>query len=1129
MKFFGKFILSITLTFFLLGSLFSPLFLTAAAGAPEDKAGLAPGHATLSALTPAASHIPFDGAAWMDRLNDELPLNSFDIPASRNAGAQYLLAPLAGSGQCQNTSIAQQLQDGTRALDLRVNNDKNAGMRIVTGVLDCYADSSCSSYLTLDGVLGSIYGFLQDNPSETVIVQITEEGSSTAASGDFSSTLLGSHVQQASPYWYTGAAVPTLADARGKIVLLRQYQSPTGEGIDPADWGTQNWMDFATPARCQAIAEGNHFLSKLVKGAQAETSLAHTLGIAVPANEGMADTLRVTFEGRGERQTLDIPFVPGSAQPTAALPKNLLYADTPYAVTACLVDGGGSRQSNILEYHFTTGRPKPALSFARCVKEGDTVTTADVTVDMPYKYSRIEYAVLDKNKSAIASSPASLFSVDRGTLVMGDSYYGQVTVWGPGDSFSVKLIGGPVPLDYDVLNLPVLSLSPGAVTYSSISVTWDMGAQASPVERFRLRCVGGGKTYEQAVAGAVSGYTFQGLQPGIAYDITVTAELDGVTATDSIAGLITNPLPNFYIDPTIGYAPDALLPVPLGAHFSSSPTVDESQITYTWYERAFGSTDAFALIPGAPDTSFIDYIAGSTSKEVQCVASWDDGTSSGEATSNIAIVCTPPATPVGVQATGSTSDSITLQWVLSADAQQYRVAYVSSDGADVGQLLVPIPGFGIAASVEITGLRPGTQYDFSIYGVGLGPEGARLESNTATFSASTLAPAREPLNPAIGRSPAGPGPFAGEITFEAQADSPDAGIFTYQWQLADGNGAFGDIAGETAAQLKLTPDAATIGKLVRCAITNTSYGTTAVAFTPAARVNAMAPPVTVLNAATAGPMGAVAAEVTWQNPALFGDYRVVFTPAPGSPATAQTVARILPGSGAAGDTMSCLVSALVPGVTYGVRVENLFPDPDGQGYLPADTGGSATTNVTMLAGAEKPAILETTGSLTVNDGDRVDLHATTTAPAAGATRYRWLRLPPAPNTLALSTLAEGGYTGTQTLHTSLIARLQNDGEAYLFEAVNVHNGDNRVAHGDPAGIHVVRPSDKPDPVTPDPDKPDPVKPDPDKPGPDKKPISGEVPAPGDTAPWPFFITLGALTAAALLVLIRMRNVARRGT
>lgn len=159
-------------------------------------------------------------AAWMKSLSDGTSLSRISLPGTHDSGATLSL--LDSAGKCQDTSIAEQLNFGARFLDIRL---KSVGdqLSLYHGFID--------QELTFSKVLAECYDFLTRNPSETIIMSVQEETKSSNSTKSFETLLNEAIAPKKDDYWLTSNSVPTLGQARGKIVLLSRYTDPT-MGID---------------------------------------------------------------------------------------------------------------------------------------------------------------------------------------------------------------------------------------------------------------------------------------------------------------------------------------------------------------------------------------------------------------------------------------------------------------------------------------------------------------------------------------------------------------------------------------------------------------------------------------------------------------------------------------------------------------------------------------------------------------------------------------------------------------------------------------------------------------------------------------------------------------------------------
>ncbi len=124
------------------------------------------------------------GNDWMRDLDGKRRLSELSIPGTHNAGAT--LEPIPGTACCQSLSIAEQLAAGVRFLDIRCRH-LNDSFSIYHGIAD--------QKLTF-----AIY--TAKNPA----------------------------------LWSLGEDIPTLAAARGRIVLFRRFRASSKLGIDASGW-----------------------------------------------------------------------------------------------------------------------------------------------------------------------------------------------------------------------------------------------------------------------------------------------------------------------------------------------------------------------------------------------------------------------------------------------------------------------------------------------------------------------------------------------------------------------------------------------------------------------------------------------------------------------------------------------------------------------------------------------------------------------------------------------------------------------------------------------------------------------------------------------------------------------------
>ncbi|XP_020516890.1 1-phosphatidylinositol phosphodiesterase [Labrus bergylta] len=153
----------------------------------------------------------FLNPSWMASIPDDQPLSEVTMPGTHNTMALY-----GGVyAECQTWSLASQLRAGVRFLDVRVRHVKG-NLTIHHGVSYQRAH--------FGHVLEGVAEFLQEFQSETVLMRVKEEFSETY-------DIYGAVVDHIHRYahwdllWHS-RLVPTMAEARGKLIILQDFSGP---------------------------------------------------------------------------------------------------------------------------------------------------------------------------------------------------------------------------------------------------------------------------------------------------------------------------------------------------------------------------------------------------------------------------------------------------------------------------------------------------------------------------------------------------------------------------------------------------------------------------------------------------------------------------------------------------------------------------------------------------------------------------------------------------------------------------------------------------------------------------------------------------------------------------------------
>lgn len=169
-------------------------------------------------------------ADWMGALSGETKLSAISIPGTHDTCTQFVT--LSYIFQCQDKSVAGQLEDGYRYFDLRLvvdEKDDKPALVIKHNFASCRKGKSpFSDKLYLEDVLADVSAFLNEHPTETVILCMKAEN------GDDSITdvqkLLYEQIEKNESQWYLQNSIPTLDEVRGKMVLATRFADELGVG-----------------------------------------------------------------------------------------------------------------------------------------------------------------------------------------------------------------------------------------------------------------------------------------------------------------------------------------------------------------------------------------------------------------------------------------------------------------------------------------------------------------------------------------------------------------------------------------------------------------------------------------------------------------------------------------------------------------------------------------------------------------------------------------------------------------------------------------------------------------------------------------------------------------------------------
>jgi 1-phosphatidylinositol phosphodiesterase len=240
---------------------------------------------------PKSSHLAVYSSAklesWMSKLRNETPLSALSIPGTHNSATHHTALP---SVRCQVASVKEQLNNGVRFLDVRVQPEKpddssRDGLILVHSAFPV----SLTGNKYFRDLMDHVHAFLDANPSETVIMSVKREGVGKATDQHLSK-ILRDHYANDSERWFTENRIPTLGEVRKKVVMIRRFaldDSLKGEN-NGTGWciDAESWPDNCADGMCSSgeirvqdfyeVAENKNIEKKigfstdhLVKAAQA--------------------------------------------------------------------------------------------------------------------------------------------------------------------------------------------------------------------------------------------------------------------------------------------------------------------------------------------------------------------------------------------------------------------------------------------------------------------------------------------------------------------------------------------------------------------------------------------------------------------------------------------------------------------------------------------------------------------------------------------------------------------------------------------------------------------------------------------------------------------------------------------
>lgn len=176
----------------------------------------------------------------LTRLSDDIYISELNIAGTHDSATAFV--SMENAARCQDKTIPEQLKNGVRLLDIRLNK-KGEEFYLIHSLADCYRNREKTEKLTFYEVLGWCKDFLENNPGETLILSIKQDRG--IINRWFFPPFYNKYIKGDESSWYLENRVPTLGECRGKLVLMRRcrvwksfYKTANG-GLNFSFWPDQ--------------------------------------------------------------------------------------------------------------------------------------------------------------------------------------------------------------------------------------------------------------------------------------------------------------------------------------------------------------------------------------------------------------------------------------------------------------------------------------------------------------------------------------------------------------------------------------------------------------------------------------------------------------------------------------------------------------------------------------------------------------------------------------------------------------------------------------------------------------------------------------------------------------------------
>ena len=155
---------------------------------------------------------------WMANIDGNKRITEINMPGTHDSGTKGTNS----FSECQNTTLTQQMENGVRFLDIRLEAQSDGKLYLVHASVDCKSPTDGGKFY-FEEALQECYEFLDAHPTETVVMSVKKDDGDDADAKI--QQYVHSYIDQNPDYWYLQNGKPFLNDTRGKIVLLSRYKN----------------------------------------------------------------------------------------------------------------------------------------------------------------------------------------------------------------------------------------------------------------------------------------------------------------------------------------------------------------------------------------------------------------------------------------------------------------------------------------------------------------------------------------------------------------------------------------------------------------------------------------------------------------------------------------------------------------------------------------------------------------------------------------------------------------------------------------------------------------------------------------------------------------------------------------